>query len=117
MPSRAPAAVNSPLPPPLAGDGTRLPAVRRYHYLTVAVPADPEAVADECNRLAGQGYTLVAQVPGRETRQEVLLTFARRLRRRRGHPVAAVEVTPAAEPTAEPTAEVEVVPGLTVREV
>lgn len=117
MPSRAPAAVNAPLPAPITGDGTPQPHVRRYHYLTVAVPTDPEAVADECNRMAGQGYALVAQTPGREARHEVLLSFARRLRRRRGHPVAAVEKVDLVEVPEAEIPEIEIVPGLTVREV
>lgn len=93
---RQPSAVNAPLPPPVSGDGTRRAPIRRYHYIAVTVDADPEALADECNRRVGEGYTLVASIPvQRLGRTEIVLTFARRLRRRRGHPVAAATIVTA----------------------
>lgn len=88
------ALTNNPLP----ADGTRSASRRRYHYVVVAVEADVEALAEECNRKAGDGYTLVGQMQVPRTgRVEVLLTFARRLRKpqvRAVVPAEAPAVTP-----------------------
>ncbi len=67
---------------------------RRYHYLSFRVEgADPEAIAEEANRRAGQGYALFSTVPVvRTDRTDVVLIFARRLRHVK--PVAAVEGAP-----------------------
>lgn len=89
--------INDPLPPPNGGH-----RARRYHYVAVTVESDPEVVAEQCNRKAGEGYMLVAQIPVPRTgRTEVLLTFCRRLRRSRVRPVAPAEA-PGAIPAAPP---------------
>lgn len=92
------ALTNNPMPQPLAADGTRRAPHRRYHYVVVSVEADPEVVAEQCNRKAGEGYTLVGQVAVPRTgRTEVVLTFARRLRKpqvRAVVPAEAPAVTP-----------------------
>lgn len=80
---------------------------RRHHYISVNVEgADPEAIADEANRLAGQGYALFSSlaVP-RNGRTDVVLVFARRLRHVRAAPaVEAVPGAPAAPITGSETA-------------
>lgn len=114
------ALVNDPMKPPAGPDGTRPTPRRRYHYITVSVEADPEVVAEQCNRKAGEGYTLAGTVAVPRTgRTEVMLTFYKRLRRRSERPVAAVPSAPPAQAVEAPppAAEVEVSPGLTVREV
>lgn len=100
------ALTNNPMPQPLAADGTRRAPHRRYHYVVVSVEADPEVVAEQCNRKAGEGYTLVGQVAVPRTgRTEVVLTFARRLRRaqRRAEPVAEIPAAPPENPTGDLT--------------
>lgn len=89
--------VNAPLP-----EGAERRPLRRYHYVSLTVEADADVVAEAANRKARQGYYLVTAtpVPRRDGRADVLLTFARRLRRVRER--AVVPTAPPAAPEVQP---------------
>lgn len=80
---------------------------RRYHYLSFRIEgADPEAIAEEANRRAGQGYALFSTIaiprPSSGT-VDVILVFARRLRGvRRDASASAIEGMPPTDDNGKP---------------